>query len=99
MRLRVDPILRRHGVEMYICGHIHTFQHVRRQDCDIDYVLNSSASQSRKKVKEIEGTVFCSPVTGFSVLTATPEELTLYMIDREGEVVHTINRKTRNPKP
>ena len=29
MQNRVDAILRRHRVDMYICGHIHNFQHIR----------------------------------------------------------------------
>ena len=29
MQKRVDPILRRHNVDMYICGHIHNFQHIK----------------------------------------------------------------------
>ena len=36
MQRRVDPILRRHRVHMYICGHIHNFQHVRMPGCGSD---------------------------------------------------------------
>ena len=53
----LDPILRKHHVDMYICGHIHNFQHIRVSGSDIDYVVNSAGSLARK-VKPIEGTLF-----------------------------------------
>lgn len=91
MQKRVDTILKKHKVDMYICGHIHNFQHIRMAGSDIDYVVNTSGSLSRK-VSPIEGTVFCSPESGFSVLSASDKELTLYMLNAKREVLHTIRR-------
>ncbi len=91
LQKRLDPILRKHGVDLYLCGHIHNFQHIRRTENGIDYVVNSSASQSRK-VASIEGTQFCSSETGFSVVSATPDSLKLYMLDRNAALLHTVRR-------
>lgn len=91
MQKRVDSILRKHRVDMYINGHIHNFQHIRMKGSDIDYVTNSSASLSRK-VNATEGTVFCSPEPGFSVVSASPKALELRMIDKKGQVLHTVTR-------
>jgi len=92
MQRNVDTILRRHGnVAMYLCGHIHNFQHIRAKGSDIDYVVNSSASLSRN-VSPVEGTLFCSPEPGFSVISADKHNLSLYMIDKEGRVLHTVKR-------
>ena len=94
MEKRVDSILRKHNnVNMYLCGHIHNFQHIRKAGSKIDYVVNTSASLSRK-VKAVEGTVFCSGETGFSLISADKKELCLYMINKEGKVLHTV-RQTR----
>lgn len=90
MQEKVDPILKKHKVDMYVCGHIHNFQHIRKNG--IDYVVNSSGSLSRPEVEATDGTVFCSGVPGFSVLTATPTELTLSLIDNNGNVIHQISR-------
>ena len=79
-------------VAMYLCGHIHNFQHIRVPGSSIDYVVNSSASLSRK-VKPIEGTRFCSPETGFSVIAADKKELCLHMIDKTGKVLYTVRRQ------
>ena len=92
MQNRVNSILMKHdNVDMYLCGHIHTFQHIRMEGCDIDYVVNSSASLSRE-VKPVEGTVFCSPEEGYSLITADKHELDLYMLDACGNVLHKVSR-------
>ena len=89
---RIDPLLRKYKVDMYICGHIHNFQHIRVPESDIDYIVNSSASLARK-VKPIEGTKFCSPEPGFSICSINKKELNLRMIDKKGNVLYTITRK------
>lgn len=91
MQKRVDTILRRYNVDMYICGHIHNYQHIRRQGSKIDYVVNTSGSLTRMP-KEIEGTVFCSDAAGFSVLTVGKKELNLHLLDKNGTVIHMVAR-------
>lgn len=93
LQKRLDTILRKHNnVSMYLCGHIHNFQHIRMKGSNIDYVVNSSGSLSRK-VNPTEGTVFCSDQTGFSLITADKKELTLHMINKKGEVLHSVKKK------
>lgn len=93
MQSRLLPILQRYRqkVAMYVCGHIHNFQHIRRGNDGIDYVVNTSASLARK-VSPIEGTVFCSPSEGFSVVSATRQQLCLYMVDKSGNIIHKVER-------
>ncbi len=93
MQARLLPILSRHKVDMYINGHIHNFQHLRMEDSDIDYVTNSSASLSREDVSAVEGTVFCSPKAGFSIVSVDRNELLLRMVDEEGNIIHTVSRR------
>ena len=93
MQQRVNEILLRHdNVDMYICGHIHNFQHIRKPNCDIDYVVNSSGSLSRE-VEPIDGTVFCSSEEGYSLVTVDADELNLHMLDAQGNILHTITRR------
>ena len=93
MQNTLDKVLRKHpNVAMYLCGHIHNFQHIRVPGSPIDYVVNSSASLSRK-VKPIEGTKFCSPESGFSVIAADKNELCLHMIGKTGKVLYTVRRQ------
>lgn len=93
MQKRVMPILHRYkNVSIYACGHIHNFQHIRMKGDPIDYVVNSTGALSRK-VKPIEGTVFCSGEPGFSVIAATQKQLKLHMIDKQGRVLHTVTKQ------
>lgn len=92
MQKRVDSILRKHNVDMYICGHIHNYQHIRRPGSTIDYVVNTSGSKTRVPSKT-DDTVFCSDDAGFSVLTADKKEMNLHMLDRTGQTVHTVTRR------
>ena len=65
--------------------------HIKVSGSDVDYVVNSSASLSRK-VSEIEGTQYCSPEPGFSVVSVSDKDLNLYMLDKTGHVLHTVTR-------
>lgn len=92
LQKRVDTILRKHAnVDMYLCGHIHNFQHIRVPGSHLDYVVNTSGSLSRK-VKPIEGTQFCSSETGFSLITADKQVLNLHLINKDGKVLYTVKR-------
>ena len=93
LQQRLDPVIRKYGnVDMYLCGHIHTFQHIRKDGCDIDYVVNTSGSLSREDVQPTDGTVFCSNKSGWSLITADEHEMKLHMLDKEGNVLHTVTR-------
>ena len=93
MQKRLDPILRAHPcVSFYVCGHIHTFQHIRMPGSDIDYVVNTSGSLARTEVNDVEGTQFKSTLSGFSLMCADKQSLDLHFIDKDGNVVYTISR-------
>lgn len=95
MQKRLLPILERHGVRMYICGHIHNFQHIRPEGSVIDFVVNSSASLSRTKVAAVEGTVFTSGEAGFSILRCCRDCLRLDMINTEGKTIHSVRQSSK----
>lgn len=87
----VGEVLRKHHVDMYVCGHIHNFQHIRMAGDNIDYLVNSSASLARP-VKPIEGTQFSSSDEGFAVLSVNKKALTLSLINYEGKIIYQIKR-------
>lgn len=92
MQRRLNAVLTRHkNVDMYICGHIHNFQHIKQKGCNIDYVVNTSGSLSRPKVNAVEGTLYCSGIPGFSLVTADKRELSLHLIDKDGKVVYSVH--------
>lgn len=99
LQRRLLPVLQRYGnVALYVCGHIHNFQHIERRGDATAYVVNSSSSLSRKNVSAVDGTVFCSGEEGFSVVAAGRQRLCLYMVDKQGNVIHSVMR-TRRSEP
>ena len=93
MQQSIGDILEKNNVDAYICGHIHSFQHIKPADKKVNYIVNSSASQSRA-VKKTEGTIFCSPDPGFSVFSVTSERTSIYFINQKGKTIYeyTINK-------
>lgn len=93
MQARLGKVLLRHAnVAMYICGHIHNFQHIRMKGSDIDYIVNSSGSLSRPDVKAVEGTCFCDGRPGFSLVCADKHSLQLNFIDKSGKAFFTVSK-------
>lgn len=92
MQKRVMPLLEKHGVDMYFCGHIHNFQHIKPAGGKVDYVVNSAASLARP-VNPIEDTVFCSPDEGFTFIVASDKELTFDFINGKGEIIYSYTKK------
>ncbi len=91
MQTRVAPILERNGVDIYFCGHIHNFQHIKPAASDVEYVVNSSASLSRK-VKTTVDTRFCSDKAGFTVCSVTDNSIEITFVDSKGNIIYTYHR-------
>ena len=87
MQTRVGEILENRGADFYICGHIHNFQHIKPENSKVHYVINSSASQSRK-VEPIEGTIFCNADPGYSVFTISTDSVGFFFVNHLGETVY-----------
>jgi len=87
MQNRLGVILERRKADVYICGHIHNFQHLKPEGMTVNYIVNSSASQSRA-VKKTDGTLFCNPDPGFTLCSVTKQNFTFSFIDHQGETIY-----------
>jgi len=87
MQKRVGSILEDRKADLYICGHIHNFQYIKPEGKTVNYVVNSSASESRK-VNKTDGTLFCNPNPGFTVCSVTQENFTFSFIDHKGKTIY-----------
>ncbi len=92
MQDRVDTILRKYSVDAYLCGHIHSFQHIKHPKSNIDYIVNGSGSLGRS-VKEIKGTQFCSGVEGFSIFSMDKKSMMIDFIDKDGKSIYSYTRE------
>jgi 3',5'-cyclic AMP phosphodiesterase CpdA len=88
MQKRINPLLEKYGVDFYFSGHIHNFQHIKKKNSNIDYIVNSSASRSRP-VQKTDGTVFCSDLSGFSICSVDKHKFSVSFIDVNGDVIYS----------
>ncbi|GHT76923.1 acid phosphatase [Bacteroidia bacterium] len=87
MQVRLAPILEKNKVDVYFCGHIHNFQHIRPTASVVNYVVNSSGSLARP-VKPVDGTVFCSPDPGFTICSVDNQAFKFFFINHKGEEIY-----------
>ena len=91
MRRHVEPLLNKYKVDMYLCGHIHNFQHIQPAGSQVDYIVNSAGSLARK-VQPIEGTKFCNDNAGFTLFSMNDQTITFYMINGQGKILYEYTR-------
>lgn len=92
LQLRLQPVLAKNNVDIFVCGHLHNFQHLQIEGSKIDYFVNTSASQTRK-VDPFEGQLFGSSDSGFTLCTVNDNELIIAFVNKEGKIIYKYSRK------
>jgi len=72
------PILRRHGVQAYVCGHDHDMQHIQR---DGMHFIATGCGSTVRPVVSVEGTRFAVSTSGLSLWRLGPDRLDLAFYD------------------
>jgi hypothetical protein len=85
---RLSPILEKHRENIYFCGHIHNFQHIRPSSSPVNYVVNSACSLSRP-AKKTDGTLFCSGDPGFTLCSIDAAAIRFFFINHKGETIYS----------
>jgi len=91
LKKRLQPLLDKHKVDISVAGHIHNFQHMHVTNSDVDYFVNSSASLTRK-VSHLDGHLFISADSGFSLCTVKDTELIISFVNKAGEIIYQYKR-------
>lgn len=86
LKERLLPVLQRHKVQLYACGHDHHPQVFVREG--LTEVISGNASEVRE-VRAKEGSVFEGKYLGFADLTLGADTGEIRMRDAEGKVRHT----------
>jgi acid phosphatase len=80
------PILHKHGVQAYFCGHDHDLQHL--QTGPLHLILTGGGSEHRP-VFAISETKFSRAASGFALASLRANELQVRLIDEKGTLLHT----------
>jgi len=85
---KLDPLLQRYRIPLYVNGHDHDLQHVARGATH--YVCTGAGSKMRAKC-EIEGSDFCSLQSGFTAFSLTRNTLKVAYRDYTGAELKVVD--------
>ncbi len=86
------PKLEANHVQAYFCGHDHDLQHQKPKGSHVDHFLSGAGSEVRP-TGSYEHTLFAKSVPGFALVSIQGETLTLYYLDKEGNIVYQYTRQ------
>lgn len=85
---RLDPILRRHRVPLYLYGHLHELQHVRSE---VTHFVCTGAGSKLEAECAAGGGDFCALRSGFVTCTVNRDLLRIVYRDRTGAMLHVVD--------
>jgi acid phosphatase len=80
------PILQKHKVQAYFCGHDHDLQHLKTGDLHL--ILSGGGSEHRP-VLMIAESQFSRSASGFALASIRANEMQVRLIDDKGKLLHT----------
>lgn len=91
-----DPLLRKHGVTLYMAGHDHDLQHLEFEGHPTTFFLSGGggADLYDLKIDEAHRGPYAAKIYGFSHLSVTPERLTLRHLDSDGRLLHAFTKSS-----
>jgi hypothetical protein len=75
MVARVEPVLRRHGVQAYFCGHDHNLQHLHSPAWGYNQVTSGAGSEVSDRFYGRQDSPFQYGANGFAAVTVSPESM------------------------
>ena len=84
------PMLEAHGVQLYINGHDHSLQHIRRGG--VDYVCTGSGAEANDRLRTVDGTLHASSTPGFAAFRFEPDAVEFEFRDQAGARVYGARR-------
>ncbi|MEB3334321.1 MAG: metallophosphoesterase [Cyanobacteriota bacterium] len=83
---KLEPLMRRHGVQLYINGHEHHYERSKPMD-GITYLVVGGGGASLRPVMASQQTARAVSVFSFAEILATPRELSLWAWDASGQQI------------
>ncbi|MDR3741172.1 MAG: metallophosphoesterase [Terracidiphilus sp.] len=89
-----DPLLRKHGVTLYMAGHDHDLQHLEFEGHPTSFFLSGGggADLYDLKVDPAHRGPYAAKIYGFSHLSVTRERMTLRHLDSDGRLLHEFSK-------
>lgn len=91
----LDPLLRRHRVDLYLSGHDHDLQHIEMKGHPTSFAVSGAGGARAREIKERKRGRFAKAVYGFTHLDVREEQFVLRHVDANGRTLHAFE-KARN---
>ena len=97
---RLEPVLARHGIRVYLSGHEHDMEHIvwpaaaslGGKTVEVHYVISGAGSATRTPVGSHAGLEFAHGGNGFVSLEASRDTLKINFFSADGaQVLHTVS--------
>jgi tartrate-resistant acid phosphatase type 5 len=89
MQTQVLPLLRKHKVQLYLCGHDHHAEVNRDPEGALIQVLSGNASEDRR-VLPLPNSLYAAQHLGFATVSLGPDKAVVRQRDKSGKVVHEL---------
>ncbi|HYE96232.1 MAG TPA: tartrate-resistant acid phosphatase type 5 family protein [Rubricoccaceae bacterium] len=87
---RLVPILERHRVQAYICGHDHNLQHLKRDGSPVHYFLSGGGSLTRG-IRQTPNTLFAVRTSGYMAFSLTASQMYVQFFGPRRQVYYFAN--------
>jgi len=89
-----EPLLQKHQVHAYLCGHDHDLQHLELEGKFTSYILSGGGGAATRKLKTPSRKMpYGKDVHGFTHLQVQPDTLTITHYGVSGEVLHRFTKQ------
>jgi hypothetical protein len=83
------PLLIRHGVQFYICGHDHSLQHIELDGWPTSFLIVGGGGAPLTPIQSADRGPFAQSLNGFLRLCFTKEKATGSFVGASGQVLHS----------
>jgi len=87
----LQPILTKYNVQLYLCGHTHTLQHISTGG-KTDYIISGGGGAPLGNVSTSPSARFSTAQGGFAALSITSDSLDLRFINSSGDQIYQMKR-------
>lgn len=88
----LGPLLEKHGVHLYLCGHDHDLQHLELESLKTSFVISGGGGAAIYKSTTIRQGSKVLEEHGFTHLSVTDKVMTLRHINKKGKIVHAFEK-------
>ncbi len=86
---RIEPLFEKYHVDMYLAGHDHDMQYLKKEDSSVNYFVSGAGSKLRE-TGSMEYTKFCKSINGFLGVTVSDNNIKASFVDYTGNYLYDV---------